>query len=119
MKRAVELKHVGPKEHVRTLIEDLIDRLEDKLQHFPSDALSVHVLFDENGTHKLYHISLTCHIPGHMVVAHEEGRNPGSTIREAFKEVQRQLEKHNALRRREHLRKRSQKSAREAAEEML
>ena len=26
MKRVIELKHIGPKEHVRTLIEDLIDR---------------------------------------------------------------------------------------------
>ena len=107
MKRFIELKHVGPKDHVRHLIEGLIDRLEGKLQHFPQEALSVHVMFEENGTHTLYRTSLTCHVPGHLVAAHEEGRQAGTTIREAFAEVERQLIKRNAFFRGEHLRKRS------------
>ena len=107
MKRMIELKHVGPKDHVRGLIDQLIDRLEAKLQHFPEDAVSLHALFEENGTHKLYRTSLTCHVPGHLVAAHEEGRDAGQAIRESFDEVERQLDKRNALRRREHLRKHS------------
>ena len=106
MKRTVELKHVGPKAHVRNLLEELIDRLEDKLEHFPEDAVSLHVLFEENGSHKLYRTSLTCHVPGHTVAAHEERRDAGLSIREAFAEVERQLEKQKALLRREHLRRR-------------
>lgn len=109
MKRMIELKHVGPKDHVRGLIDQLIDRLEAKLQHFPADAISLHALFEENGTHKLYRTSLTCHVPGHLVAAHEEGRDAGHAIRDAFDEVERQLEKRNALRRGEHLRKHSLK----------
>ena len=105
MKQTIELKHVGPKGHVRALLEDLIGRLEEKLSHFPPDAVSLHVLFDENGTHKLFHTALTCHVPGHTVAAHEEGREAGATIRKAFAEVQRQLEKQKAFLRREHLRK--------------
>ena len=105
MKRVIELKHVGPKEHVKVLLEDLIGRLEEKLSHFPPDAVSLHVLFDENGTHKLFHMALTCHVPGHTVAAHEEGREAGVTIRKAFAEVERQLEKQKAFLRREHLRK--------------
>ena len=91
MKRVIELKHVGPKEHVKSLLEDLIGRLEEKLNHFPPDAVSLHVLFDENGTHKLFRTALTCHVPGHTVAAHEEGREAGMTIRNAFAEVERQL----------------------------
>lgn len=106
MKRIIELKHVGPKEHVKALLEDLIGRLEEKLSHFPPDAVSLHVLFDENGTHKLFHMALTCHVPGHTVAAHEEGREAGATIRTAFAEVERQLEKQKAFLRGEHLRKR-------------
>ena len=105
MKRLIELKHVGPKEHVRTLLEDLIGRLEEKLKHFQNDAVTVHVVFEENGTHKLYRASLTCHVPGHTVVAHEEHRDAGTAIRETFAEVERQLEKQKAVLRHEHLRK--------------
>lgn len=97
MKQTIELKHVGPKQHVRTLLEELIGRLEDKLAHFPADAVSLHVLFEENGRHKLYRTSLTCHVPGHTVAAHEEGRDAGLSIRSAFSQVQRQLEKQKAV----------------------
>jgi len=113
MKRIIELKHVGPKEHVRALLEDLIGRLEEKLNHFPPDAVSLHVLFEENGSHKLFRTSLTCHLLGHTVAAHEEGREAGAAIREAFAEVERQLEKQKAFMRREHLR-RYQQRARQA-----
>ena len=116
MKRTIELKHVGPREHVQGLLEELASRLEEKLRHFPADAVSLRVVFDENGAHKLFRISLTCHVPGHTVAAHEERRDPGDCIREAFSEVERQLEKQKALIRGEHLRKRSPRS-REANEE--
>ena len=105
MKRMIELKHVGPKAHVRTLLEELISRLEEKLRHFPDDAVTLHAVFEENGTHKLYRASLTCHVPGHTVAAHEEHRDAGAAIREAFAEVERQLEKQKAFLRREHLRR--------------
>lgn len=93
MQRLIELKHVGPKAHVRHLVEELIDRLEGKLQHFRQEAVSAHVVFDENGTHKLYRMSLTCHVPGHVIAAHEENRDSGKAIRKAFAEVERQLKK--------------------------
>lgn len=112
MKRVVEFKHVGPKAHVRRLIEELSGRLEEKLRHVPEDAVSLHVVFEENGTHTLYRTALTCHVPGYMVAAHEESRNGGATIREAFAEIERQLDKHNAVARREYLRRRSARTRR-------
>ncbi len=119
MKRFIELKHVGPKAQVRQLIDELLDRLEQKLRHFPEDAVSAHVLFEENGSRTLSRASLTCHIPGHMVAAHEERREPGQAIRRAFKEVERQLEKQDPLRRQRHLRKRSVRAQREQGTELL
>ena len=113
MKRTIELKHVGPKGHVRTLLEELIGRLEEKLSRFPRDAVSIHLVFEENGTHKLYRTSLTCHVPGHTVAAHEERRDAGASIREAFTEVERQLEKQKAVLGYERLRRRSRLARRE------
>ena len=54
MKRFIELKHVGPRAHVRALVDDLIDRLEEKLRHFRDDTMSVHVVFEENAAHMRY-----------------------------------------------------------------
>ena len=107
MKRTIDVKHVGPDGQVRSLIEQLIDHLAGKLRHFPEDSVSVHVLFEENGSHKIYRTSLTCHLPRHMAAAHEEGRDAGASIRRAFAEVERQLERQHAMLRREHLRKRT------------
>lgn len=107
MQRFIELKHVGPKDHVRHLVEELIDRLEDRLRHFASEVVSIHVLFEENGTHKVYRTSLACHVPGHVLAAHDEGRDAGGTIRSAFEEIERQLEKCNAIVRGEPSRRRA------------
>ena len=121
MKRTFEFKHVGPKAHVRQLIEELSDRLDEKLRHIPEETVFLHVLFEENGSHTLYRTALTCHVPGRIVAAHEESRNAGATIRKAFEEVERQLEKYTAVARREYLRRRSartrqvQRQASEAA----
>ncbi|MBI3021958.1 MAG: HEAT repeat domain-containing protein [Candidatus Omnitrophica bacterium] len=105
MKRTIDLKHVGPRAHVQRLLEELIDRVGRKLKHFPEEAVSMHVLFEENGARKLYRTSLTCHVPGHTVAAHEERREAGSSIREAFAELERQLEKQKALLHHEHRRR--------------
>lgn len=94
MKHTIELKHVGPAQHVRRLLEELIDRLEERLVHLPKDAVFLHVVFEENGTHKLYRTSLSCHVPGRSVAAREENRSAGTAIREAFEELERQLEKY-------------------------
>lgn len=106
----IELKHVGPKAHVRHLLEELIVRLEERLAHFPQDALSLRVVFEENGSHKLYRTSLTCHLPGHMAVAHVEHRDPGLAIRRAFADVGRQLEKRKASIRHEHDRRQARRT---------
>ena len=98
------------------LLEELIDRLEEKLAHFPQDVVSVHVVFEENGAHKLYRTALTCHVPGHTVAAHDEHRDAGTAIRTAFAEVARQLEKQKAFLRREHLRRQPRRGSGEVVE---
>lgn len=114
MKETIELKHVGPRQHVQGLLEELIARLEEKLQHIPPDAVSLHVVFEENVSHKLYRTSLSCHVPGRLVAAHEERRDPGQSIRVAFAELERQLDKQKAILRHDRLRRKSQQTQRKA-----
>ena len=94
MTRLIELKHIGPKKHVRLLVEELCDRLEDKLQSVDAEAVSVHVVFEENSAHKLFRASVTCHVPHYLAAAHEEDHDSGAALRGAFEEIEHQLEKH-------------------------
>jgi len=114
MKCIIELKHVGPRSHVQLLLEELTARLEEKLSHFSQDAVSLHVAFEENGSHKVYRMSMNLHVPGHTVAAHQEGREAGVCIRKAFVEVERQLEKQKAIIRHEQQVRRSRRAGRGA-----
>ena len=107
MKRAIEVKHVRPRAQVQALLEALSDRLADKLRHFPDEAVTLRVVFDDNGRHSLHHIALTCHVPGHTAAAHEEGREAGAVIRAGFAELERQLDKTKATVRHEREMRRS------------
>lgn len=115
MRCTIELKHVGPRQHVQQLLEELTARLEEKVAHFPAEAVSLHLAFEENGRHTLYRMSLSCHVPGHSVAAHQEGRNAGLCIRKAFAEVERQLEKQKAIIRHERQLRRSRRAGRDGA----
>ena len=95
MQRSIELKHVEPRTQVRDVLNGQVDRLERKLQGYAPSAISVHVVFEENRAHKLFRTSVTCHVPGYVIAAHEEDREAGRAIHEAFKEVLRQLDKHH------------------------
>ena len=97
MRHAIELKRVGPRDHVRRLLEERISHLEEKVTHVPQDAVSLHVVFEENKAHRLYRTSLTCHVPGRTMAAHEEHRDAGTVIRKAFAELGRQLQKQKTL----------------------
>ena len=112
MKRSIDVKHVAARRVVQTLLDDLMDRLEEKLKHFPDDAVSVRAVFEENGRRTLYRTSLTCHVPRHTIVAHDEHRDPGLSIRNAFAEVERQLERRKATIFHEHGRRRSRRIGR-------
>ena len=71
-----------------------------------------HAVFEENGSRRVYRSSVTCHLPKHVVAAHEEGRDAGDVIRASFAEVQRQLEKQKAIVRHEHEVRRVKKNGR-------
>jgi ribosomal subunit interface protein len=106
MKHNVEFKHFEPRERVRKLVEELIARLEKQIQDFPKDSVFLRVLIEENPTRKLYHVSITLELPGTTLTAKEERHDPIETIRDAFNEIERQIERHKARLRRDYLWKR-------------
>jgi ribosomal subunit interface protein len=111
MKTLVEVRGAKDKELVGLLIDDLLARLEERLKHYETDSVSTHVFFEENGDHSLSRTSISCHVPGHIIAAHQESKDPYFTIRKAFDEIERQLGKKSALMRKEHLRGRRKSPA--------
>jgi len=89
-------KTLEPKDGIRKLIEDLLARLEKRAKAFASDALSARVMVDQNPAHKLFHVSVTLEVPEKTLAAKKETHDLGAGIREAFVEIQGQLEDHKA-----------------------
>jgi ribosomal subunit interface protein len=94
VRRNLEFKNFSPSHRLRELVEELIARLDRHAPNSPADARFLRLFVDENAARKLYHVSLTCDVPGRMLAAQEERHNAEEAVREAFVEIERQLEKH-------------------------
>jgi RNA polymerase sigma factor (sigma-70 family) len=96
MKHNIEFKGFVENEGVRGLIEKLLERIEKRAKTFPPDALSARVMLELNPAHKLYHVSIKLEVPEKTLTAKKETHDLEAGIREAFDEIQRQLEDHKA-----------------------
>ena len=94
MRRNLEFKNFSPSHRLRELVEELIARLDRHAPNSPADTIFLRLFIDENAARKLYHVSLTCDVPGRMLAAQEERHDAEEAVREAFVEIERQLEKH-------------------------
>jgi ribosomal subunit interface protein len=94
VRRNLEFKNFSPSHRLRELVEELIARLDRHAPNSPADARFLRLFVNENAARKLYHVSLTCDVPGRMLAAQEERHNAEEAVREAFVEIERQLEKH-------------------------
>jgi ribosomal subunit interface protein len=90
----LEFKNFSPSHRLRELVEELIARLGRHAPHSPADTIFLRLFVDENAPRKLYHVSLTCDVPGRMLAAQEERHDAEEAVRKVFVEIERQLEKH-------------------------
>jgi ribosomal subunit interface protein len=94
VRRNLEFKNFSPSHRLRELVEELIARLGRHAPHSPADTIFLRLFVDENAPRKLYHVSLTCDVPGRMLAAQEERHDAEEAVRKVFVEIERQLEKH-------------------------
>jgi ribosomal subunit interface protein len=94
VRRNLEFKNFSPSHRLRELVEELIARLDRHAPNSPADTIFLRLFVNENAARKLYHVSLTCDVPGRMLAAQEERHDAEEAVREAFVEIERQLEKH-------------------------
>jgi ribosome-associated translation inhibitor RaiA len=102
MKHNVEFKNFQPDQRIRKLIDELINKLQKRAKRFPPDEVFLRLMIQENSVRKLYHASLVLEIPGKRpatkktLATKEERHDLNETIRDAFDEIERQLEAYKA-----------------------
>ena len=96
MQRNVEFKDFTAPKSVRRLMDNRLARIEKKTASFPPDALFLRLMAEENSARTLYRVSITLEVPGKTLAAREERHDLGETIRDAFAEIERQLDAHKA-----------------------
>lgn len=84
-------------------------KVERQVQRLPSERVSLRGFVERHSNKRRFRALLLLSVPGRVVVAKEEGASLEPVVKEAFREVVRQLEKHHALLRREPLWKRRER----------
>lgn len=92
----LEYKHFSPSPHLQALVKELIARLDRHTPDFPPDARFLRLFVEANAARSLYRVSLTYEVPGRTLAAKAERHDAEEAVREAFAEIERQLERHKA-----------------------
>ncbi|HSU89494.1 MAG TPA: HPF/RaiA family ribosome-associated protein [Terriglobia bacterium] len=102
MKRNIEFKDFEAPETIRKLIDRLTSKLEKKTGTFSPELVHLRLMVEQNSVRTLYNTSITLDLPGKTLAARKEQHDMKASIRGAFAEIQRQLDKYKAELHREH-----------------
>jgi ribosome-associated translation inhibitor RaiA len=98
----IEFKNLPVDETWRKLIDQLTGKLRKKLARLAGDESFLRIMVEENTARKLYRVSITLELPKKTLVSQEERHDIDETIRDAFIEIDRQIETYKATLRGEH-----------------
>jgi ribosome-associated translation inhibitor RaiA len=102
----IEFKGLAPQIQTQNLIKELITKLEKKTKRFSPDEMFLRLLVEENSARKLFRI---LKVPQKTLAAQEERHDLEESVREAFAEIERQVEAHKATLRGEPMWKRRER----------
>jgi ribosomal subunit interface protein len=90
----LQFRHYEAADHVRQLVEASVARLDRLAVRFPHDAVSLRVVIEKNDVRTLFRVSMTLVLPGRTLATEEERHDETEAAREAFAEIERQLERY-------------------------
>jgi ribosome-associated translation inhibitor RaiA len=108
----IEFKNIEPDDSLRNLIESLIGKVNQRASRFPPEEVYLRVMIEQNNTRTLFHVSVVLEIPGTVpaskktIPAKAERHDLTESLRDAFAEIEEQLEAYKSTLRAEHLWKR-------------
>ena len=96
MKFNIEFKGFAPQKDVQKLITQLIGKIQKKTESFSPDVVYLRLLVEQNSVRALYHVSISSTLPEKTLATKEERHDLREALRDAFTEIERQLEAHKA-----------------------
>jgi len=90
----LQFRHYDGADHIRQLVETSVARLDRLAARFRHDAVSLRVVMEKNDVRTLFRMSLTLTVPGRTLATDEERHDETEAAREAFAEMERQLERY-------------------------
>jgi len=97
MKFNVAFRNFESDDKTRKLIQRLTRKLDKKLTSYSGDEVFLRLLLEEIPPRRLFRASLTLRVPEKTIAAKEERHDLDETIRDAFAEIDRQLEARKAI----------------------
>jgi ribosome-associated translation inhibitor RaiA len=96
MKLNIEFKNFAADAKIRRWLRQLIKKVDGKLTTFSPDEVFLRLLIEENPVRKLYRVSIALKVPKKTLAAQEQRHDLDETLRDAFAEIDRQIEAHKA-----------------------
>lgn len=96
MKHNIEFKNFEPDQKTRRLITRLINKLDKQAKRFSPEELFLRVVIEANPVRKLYQVSITMRMPQKTLATKAERHEVTDSLRDAFVEIERQLDAHKA-----------------------
>ena len=106
MKHQIALKNIEHEASIQERLNFFISKLETQLASLPPDLVFLHGVLEKHPKRQFYHLSLNLNLPGRTLSAREGKSKLEAVLNAAFQEIDRQLKKHKAFLRREHIWKR-------------
>ena len=92
----IEFKNFTPQKEIQKLIRELIGKLEKRAKGFSPDVLYLRLMLEENRVRSLYHVSITLTLPEKTLATQAERHDLVDALRDAFAEIEEQLQAHKA-----------------------
>jgi ribosomal subunit interface protein len=99
-------RNFRPHEQLRKKIREKISKLERHLQHFPADAVHLHIALEWHARKPLFTAALTLRVPSNILHCEKKAADPIPALDRAVKALLRELSDLKSELRREHLWKR-------------
>jgi len=105
----IEFKGLAPQIQIQNLIRERITKIEKKTKRYSPEKIFLRLLVEKNCARKLFRVSITLEVPQKTLAAQEERHDLEETVRDAFAEIERQVEAHKATLRGEPMWKRRER----------
>jgi RNA polymerase sigma factor (sigma-70 family) len=97
--KGFEEKPLSERTAVQKLINDHVKQLNRRVKSLSPDVVFLRVVVEDNPAHSLEHVTVKLVLPEKTLASKEESRDVTSAIKNAFEEIERQLEAYKATQR--------------------